>query len=243
MCLTEKISLIYTLRAIYKTVASNVMKIRKYIYIILILFVSCNESNKKETESNKILQAESNLKIEHFELKKNSNQKLSEWVEYYQNMEPNFSLENFEFKSEDTLNIIQGNVFGNYDTNFDSIYSDFLVYRNDKKKYIDFDSYNWTLDETNELIFSPDQEINVVDIKNKTVERLAFRGPSQWVENAFWQNDSMIVLLENNYEKQPNITKIDLKKKSVTSFIYRDTLKFDSEYTKIRFEKLGLSYE
>jgi len=219
------------------------MKHRNYIYIILILFVSCKESNKKETKTTEIQQTESNLEIKRFDLDKNSNLKLSKWVEYYQSLEPNFSLENFEFKSKDTFNIIQGNVFGNYDINFDSIYSNFLIYRNDKKKYIDIDSYNWSLDENNELIFSPDQEINVVDINNKTVERIAFRGPSQWVENAFWQNDSLIILLENDNEKQPEITELNLESRIVRSFKYRDTLNFVSKYSKLRFKEKGLKYE
>lgn len=219
------------------------MKNRNYIYIILILFVSCNDSNKKETENSEIQQTESNVYKERLDLEKNSNLQLSKWVDYYQSLEPNFSLENFVFKSKDSLNIIQGNVFGNYDTNFDPIYSDFLIYRNDKEKYIDFDSYNWSLDENKELIFSPDQEINIVDIKNKTVERIAFRGPSQWVENAFWENDSTIVLLENNYEKQPEITKLNLKSKKVKSFKYIDTLNFESKYSELRFKEKGLKYE
>jgi len=99
------------------------------------------------------------------------------------------------------------------------------------------------MDENNEILFSPDQEINIVDIKNKAVNRLAFRGPSQWVENIFWQNDSTVVLLENSYEKQPVITKIDLIKKAITTFRYKDNLKFESEYTKRRFEQLGITYE
>jgi hypothetical protein len=180
---------------------------------------------------------------ERFDLEKNSNPTLSEWVNYYQNLEPNFSLNSFEFKSNDTLVIGQGNVFGNFDKNFDKIYSDFLVYRDDRKQYVDFDSYNWMLNENNLLDFSPDQEINLVDIKNKTVNRIAFRGPSQWVENVFWQNDSTIVLLENNYEKQPNILKFNLKNKTIKTFIYRDTLNFESEYSKLRFKQKGLSYE
>jgi hypothetical protein len=219
------------------------MKNRKYIYIILILIVSCNDSNKKETENTVEQQTELNVNKVSLDLEKNSNLKLSEWIDYYQSLEPNFSLENFEFKSKDSLNIIQGNVFGNYDTNFDPIYSDFLIYRNDKEKYIDFDSYNWSIDENKEILFSPDQEINVVDIKNKTVDRIAFRGPSQWVENAYWESDSMIVLLENNYEKQPIITELNLKSKTVKSFKYRDTLNFDSEYSKLRFKEKGLKYE
>lgn len=157
------------------------MKTRIYIYTILILFVSCNNSNKKESENTEIVQFESNVNRQYFNLEQKSDLTFSEWVDYYQSLEPNFSLDNFEFKSKDTLIVIEGNVIGN----FDSIYTDFLIYRNHKDKYVDFDSYSWSTDEKNELLFSPDQEINVVDIKNKTVERMAFRGPSQWAENIF----------------------------------------------------------
>ncbi|MCC1484787.1 hypothetical protein [Winogradskyella immobilis] len=183
------------------------------------------------------------LNKQYFDLTKESNATLNDWVNYYQNSEPNFSLNKFEFKSNDTLQIIQGNIFGIFDSNFDQIYSDFLIYKNDKEKYIDFDSYSWVLNEKKEILFSPDQEINVVDIKNKTINRIAFRGPSQWVENIFWQNDSTVVLLENNHEKQPTITKINLAKKTIRTFIYQNHLTFVSEHSKWRFDKLGLKYK
>jgi hypothetical protein len=224
-------------------VASNVMKNRFYIYTIVILFVSCSDSNKKKTESTEKPNTELNVNEEHLDLEKDSNITLSEWVNFYENSEPDFSLNKFEFQSKNKLNVIQGNVFGNFDSNFDQIYSDFLIFREDKAKYVDFDSYGWSLNENKEILFSPDQEINLVDIKKKTVDRIAFRGPSQWTENIFWQNDSIIVLLENTYEKQPIITKIDINKMSIKTFIYSDTLNFESDYTKSRFKKLGLQYE
>jgi hypothetical protein len=228
---------------ITETVASNVMKNRFYIYTIVILFVSCSDSNKKKTESTEKPNTELNVNEEHLDLEKDSNITLSEWVNFYENSEPDFSLNKFEFQSKNKLNVIQGNVFGNFDSNFDQIYSDFLIFREDKAKYVDFDSYGWSLNENKEILFSPDQEINLVDIKKKTVVRIAFRGPSQWTENIFWQNDSIIVLLENTYEKQPIITKIDINKMSIKTFIYSDTLNFESDYTKSRFKKLGLQYE
>ncbi len=219
------------------------MKHLIYIFTFLILFISCSESKKNEIEKTETKIAKSELNNQYLNLAKESNKTLNDWVDYYQNSEPDFSLNEFEFTTKDTLQLIQGNVFAIFDANFDKIYSDFLIYRNDKEIYLDFDSYSWVMDENNEILFSPDQEINIVDIKNKAVNRLAFRGPSQWVENIFWQNDSTVVLLENSYEKQPVITKIDLIKKAITTFRYKDNLKFESEYTKRRFEQLGITYE
>lgn len=170
-------------------------------------------------------------------MEKNNHLTLSKWVDYYQNLEPKFSLDGFEFKSRETSDIIQGTVPSNYDKNFDSVYCNFLIYRDDRKQYIDFDSYSWSL-ESGEILWSPDQEINLVDVKNKTVQRIAFRGPSQWVENVFWQDNTTVILLENNYKKQPAILKLDLKNKSIVTFMYKDTLSFDSTYTIWRFEQL-----
>lgn len=209
----------------------------------MILLVSCTYSNKKKTEVTEKISNKLNVDKEHLKLEKNSNITLSEWINFYVKSEPNFSLDKFEFRSKNKLDVIKGNVFGNFDSNFDQIYSDFLIFRADKAKYVDFDSYSWSLSENNELLFSPDQEINLIDIEKKTVDRIAFRGPSKWTENIFWQNDSIVVLLENTYEKQPVITTIDINSMSIKTFIYSDTLNFESDYTKLRLEKLGLQYE
>ncbi|AUC78690.1 hypothetical protein CW736_04465 [Nonlabens sp. MB-3u-79] len=90
-----------------------------------------------------------------------------------------------------SLKVISGNVCGS----FDSIYSKFLVYQNNKEKYVDLDCYHWIANQKGNLKFWPDLKINLVDLKNKSVHRWAFRSPSQWVENIFWQNDSLMVLL------------------------------------------------
>jgi hypothetical protein len=205
--------------------------------------MSCSQSKKEEVARTNIETVQVDIKDGTLDLTKQSDTTLNDWVSYYQKKEPNFSLNKFEFKSIDTLNIIPGNVVAIFDSSFEKIYSNFLIYQNSREKYIDFDSYSWVLDKNGDLLFSPDQEINLVDINKKTVHRIAFRGPSQWVENIFWNNDSTVVLLENNYDKQPVITKIDLTKKSIKTFIYLDQLDFESEYSKRRFMKFGINPE
>jgi hypothetical protein len=219
------------------------MKNLNYILIILILFVSCSETKKKEQQNQTPETSELKAKPQKLNIIENSNNTINGWVNYYREIEPSFSLNDFNLQSTDSLTMIQGNIFGNFDQNFDSIYSKFLVYSPDRKQYVDFDSYHWSLDENNEPSFSPDQEIDLINIKNKTVNRIAFRGPSYWVENVFWENDSTIVLLENNYEKQPIVTELNLKSKTVKTFKYRDTLNLESKYSEFRFKEKGLKYE
>lgn len=208
----------------------------------LIYLNSCNDSkNKNLNESNTNTQLESEQ--EKLKLDINSDSILTKWVEYYKEKKPSFSLSNFYLITTDSLILIQGTVFGSFDNNFDKVYHNFLIYRLDKKQYLDLDSYNWTIDENGQPSFSPDQEINLIDIENKTVNRIAFRGPSQWVEDAFWKNDSTIVLLENNYEKQPIFTELNLKNKLVRIYKYNETLNLESDYTMLRFKQKGITNE
>lgn len=217
------------------------MKTFIYIVVILFLYTSCADSQKKNLKSDSIKSYRSTQIEVPLNLEKDTAVVLKEWVNYCKNLDPSFSLQSFEFTERDTLKVIPGNVYASFDSDFDSIYSKFLVYLNNKEKYIDFDSYNWTANQNGNLIFSPDQEVNLVDLNNKSVQRLAFRGPSQRVENIFWKNDSLIVLLENNYKRQPVITKIHLRKKSIATFTYQQPLSFDSDYSQLRFKKKGYS--
>lgn len=220
------------------------MKKPIYIILVLIFFYSCNDSrNNKEISEKSFNSNELESEQNKLNLDINSDSILKKWVEHYRESNPSFSLTKFNFEMKNSLNVIEGTVFGNFDKEFDKIYKDFLIYNSDSSKYIDFDSYSWTIDENGEPSFSPDQEVNLVDIKNKTVNRIAFRGPSQWVEDAYWNNNWTIILLENNYEKQPIITIIDLKNGLIRDFKYNETLGFESDYTIKRFKEKGITYK
>lgn len=215
------------------------MKNQIYILIVFIFFYSCNNSENKNNQfeiNSEISQL--NLEQENLNLGIDSDSIFNKWFEYYGKNEPSFSITNFNITKTDSLRIINGNVLGIFDKEFDKIYNKFLIYNSDKSQYLDFDSYSWTIDENGEPSFSPDQEINLVDIKNKTVNRIGFRAPSQWVEDAFWKNDSTIILLENSYEKQPLITEMNLKNRIVRSFKHNDTIDFETNYTNERFKQI-----
>ncbi len=102
------------------------------------------------------------------------------------------------------------------------------------------DSYNWFVDDNNIAGFEIDQEINWVNIEEKKIYRIVFRGSSEWVEDVFWKNDSVVFLLENNYYKCPKITSINLSSGEGQQFVYNDTLAFTSTYTKERLAKKGI---
>jgi len=206
------------------------------ILLVLLTLISCLERKEKKTIDANTDNVE--LRQLHFDLKTNENFK--DWFDYYKSENSTFSLSDFKFERTDTLNFIKGNVLGQFDKNFDKIYTDFLVFSEDKNKYIDFDSYYWTLDDEKKLLFDIDQEINLVDIKKQTVTRIGFRSSTSWVENTFWENDSTIILLENNTENRPRITKIELKNSISETFKYKDSMRFKPKYYDLRLKKKGL---
>jgi hypothetical protein len=225
-----------------KIIKKNVKNIL-CLFSVLIGLISCSDSKEKKGEeqtSKSVILSTDSLRID---LEENSNIILKEWFEYYITKDSGFSLKNFRLERIDTLSFIQGNVFGNFDENFDEVYSDFIVFNRTNDKYIDFDSYQWEVDKNKIVLFSPDQEINLIDINTKTVTRIGFRGPLQWVEDAFWENDSIIVLVENSADNSPIISKIHLKNKVEKTFRYNDSLEFKSKYPQTRFKKKGLKYD
>lgn len=210
---------------------------KNLIYLIVLFTInsSCTCTKKNNSAISQI-----NSESRKLDLEENSNSTLNTWVSYYRKLKPDFSLSNFELDSEEYSLPNKGTIYGIFDKNFDPIYTDFLIYNSNKNQYLDFDSFNWSLDESGNPSFSVDQEINLVNIKEQTISRIAYYGPSQWVEDAFWKNDSIIFLLENSPEKQLRITKINLNSNLFITFKYIDTLTFNSNYTKIRFNTKGI---
>ena len=212
------------------------MKKVTFILSVLVILISCSvKKDKKIKDLNT-----DNVDFKQWDLNLETNENLKDWFDYYKSLDSTFNLSEFKFMKTDTLNFIKGNVLGVFDKNFDKIYTDFLVFSENKNKYIDFDSYYWTLDDEKKLLFDIDQEINLVDIKKQTVTRIGFRSSTSWVENAFWENDSTIILLENNTENCPRITKVGLKNSQSETFKYKDGMSFKTKYKDFRLKKKGL---
>ena len=212
--------------------------IRQILIINLLLLVSCNGSQNKKTWNNtESTSAEPNNNKQALDI---SNPVFSNWINYYKANEPGFSISKFTFERTDQLEFINGSIYGIYDKEFDSIYASFLIHSPDKKHYLDMDSYQWVLDDKKKAAFEVDQEINLVDLEKREIKRIAFYGSSAWVEDAFWQNDSMIYLLGNSYNASPFIRIININSKISENYSYADSLSFSTAYAKLRLKNKGI---
>lgn len=170
-----------------------------------------------------------------------SNATFKNWFTHYQSTDKSLSMGNFNLEQTQKLEMQPGNVKGNYEPEFDKTYEPFLIYNPSKTFYLDIDSYNWSKDGEGFAQFEADQEVNLVDVKKKTVNRVAFFGPSYWVDDAFWVSDSIFILLQNSDENVPEISTYNLKDNSV--FLFRNDApiqKSDSSYIKMRLAKKGV---
>ncbi|GEM_PF-5577843 len=189
------------------------MKILIYVTIIIYIFYSCSgkaKTNKKPL----IVQEMSPINIKNDSI--NSNQDTfikidndlqliqnlnSLWIRYYTSKIKNFSYSQFtlmEEKKESKL--ITGNIFGDYEKEFNQNHSQFLINSKDNSQYIDLDSYQMNIEKNHkgELICSGveiDQEVNWINRKTKEIKRLTFVGSTTLVEDAIWLNKDVIALL------------------------------------------------
>lgn len=210
-----------------------IYKMKKIIFLLtLFSFLIFCSDEKKNVPQNQSETRKDSVKIQKFQ--SDDNETLKNWLDYYKKIDPKFGLEKFDFVSENAFDKTAGNIYGIYDKEFDKLYSDFLIYSPNREKYIDFDSYHWSLDDEGEPGFEVDQEINLVEIPNKKIEKIDFYGSQNWVEDAYWKDDHTIVLLGNSYEQRPTITEMNFVSMKSQSFKYQDYLKKVSEHSKER---------
>ena len=209
------------------------MKKSNIIYLISVffLFQSCNLKKEKEPQEEQIT-TQTDKPTEH--VNQYSQEVFNSWLDYYKNEINNFDSSKFEKEKPFKIVRAKSDLTPVWDEKFDSIYKDFLIYNPDSTKYIDFDSYKWKLNNKKDLQIGPDQEIVLVNIPEKKVERLLFYGPSYWVENAYFKNDSIIVLMENSSEGKPGYQEINLNTNTSQYYIYPEKVKNPEKYLKNR---------
>ena len=171
-----------------------------------------------------------------------SNPTFQKWLNFYRSSDDSMSMGNFNLEESKKLEMQPGNVAGIFDSAFDKTYEPFLIYNPSKTFYLDIDSYHWTLEKEGMPLFEADQEINLVNLKEKTVNRVAFFGPSYWVDDAFWVSDSIFILLENNFDNQPDIQVFNLKENIISQYGYSDSTRrpIEPAYILERLESRGI---
>ena len=201
--------------------------------IIVILIWGCDTKSDSKIEDVTLPETEMD-KLEDTPKRAYTLEKHNQWVDYYTQNNSSFSMDNFNI--DETFKIVRNetNITPIWSEEFQPVYKQFLAFNADSTQYIDIDSYKWGFDEQGELMIGPDQEIVLVNIPDKKVERILFYGPSFWVEEAYFKNDSIVVLLENSTDKIPAYQEINLNQNTSDYYIYNEPLEFESEYLKNR---------
>lgn len=213
---------------------------KKLVFFITILLFSC--SDKQEKESTSVLSENKQTQVVENKSEP-ENIELDLWLNHYRKTNPDFSAEKFTISNTSPITYYPSNVKVMNEEGFNEIYKPFFVFNESKNQYLDFDSYQWNIAADGRASFEADQEVALVDYKNKKAQRIAFFGPSYSIEEAYWKGDSVVVLLGNSYEKVPFMMKYNFKKKTVENLQYPDTLKFDIPYSKVRLSKFGIKTE
>ena len=212
-----------------------VNKLMKSFIVIIIIFciTACSTSSNKDAEA---ARGEINKA---FELN-------PAWVQYYSKLLPGFSAEKFIPAFEITKKgLNSANILGDFDKNYDTLFSRFIIESPDKSQYIDLDSYRMAdiKKEKGKLTcigFEPDQEVDWVNRNTHKIYRLELNGPDELIEDAKWVDDSNIFLY-GFAEGQALIWSVNLKTFQYKYFDMRDTLTAKSEYTtKIRLKNVVL---
>lgn len=197
------------------------------------LIISCGDS--KNTHENK--HHGNNGKDSAKAKIKNMDPVLRSWLNYYLPENPAFDAENFYATDSSTTTYQQSSVIILNEKGFNEMYKPFLVFNKSGTQYLDIDSYHWKLAPDGDISFEADQEVVLVNIKNKTAHQIAFFGPSFRIEDAYWPNDSTAVLLGNTYEKVPFQMIFNFNENRMRYFQYPDTLKFKTPYYENRIRQ------
>lgn len=219
------------------------MNIKYSIYFLLTLsLINCNDKKDSAIDAESLSETDSIVYETSPSIRSLEEiPTMNNWLNFYKIHNPEFSLGNFELQKTEKLETMTGSVSGKFDPEFDSTYEPFLIYNPSKTFYIDLDSYHWTLDGEGNPMFEADQEVNLVNLNDQSVSRIAFYGPSYWAEDAFWLTDSVFVILVNNDENLPGFQLFNLEESSVTSYGSSQPLNQEiQDYRKERFIKKGI---
>lgn len=214
----------------------NFLKLQGFAVLLIFVITSCD---RKEENPSEIVMEEVGTDSVEIPAKRTYTMEIQDqWEDYYESKIAGFSKDNFKKDESFRIERAKGTVTPVWNDKFNPVYKDFFAWNADSTQYVDFDSYKWGFDDKGELVINPDQEIVLVNIPEKKVERLLFYGPSFWVEDAYFKNDSVVVLLENSTDRVPAFQEINLNQNYSQYYIYNKPLNFDSEYYKNRIEQI-----
>ena len=212
-------------------------RMKVYLFLLLFLLFSCEQKVKDET-----VQKVNKPSVETSTSVAEKNRLESQpWFQYYQAQNPELKIDFFSLEETSPISYEKTNVKILNQKGFNEIYKPFLIFNESKDKYLDLDSYHWFLGADGSASFEADQQVVLVDLKNKNAKQIAFFGPSFWIEDAYWKGDSIAVLLGNTYEKVPFFMEYNFENNTKKYYKYSDTLKFETSYSKVRLKNKGIN--
>lgn len=154
----------------------------------------------------------------------------NQWKMYYSDRDVDMTSGNFEL--ENTVDVVPETATSTamWESGFDQVYIPFLAFNADSSKYVDIHSYKWKRTADGEIAINPDQEVMLVDRKTQSKKRLFFNGPSFWVEDAYFKNDSIVILMENSDERIPAYQELNINTMKSDYYILKEQVTFDSDY-------------
>lgn len=208
-------------------------------YLVLFFFglviISCRNEKNNQEEPNSYSESEY---LQPEELEQLDDTVLHRWSQFYQQEDTAFRLSAFVPGDSVTVSPMKGTIKTVNDPGFDPLYSEFLIYSPDNRRYIDFDSYLWHLNANGDPDFEVDQEINLVDVQTDSVTRIGFLGPSYRIEDVIWLDESRVLLLGNQEGNQPYLQQLDLTTFEGIVFRYPTKIHSENEYHLQRIQSL-----
>jgi hypothetical protein len=157
----------------------------------------------------------------------------SDWKKKYQEKEPSFSMDSFNYRSEYSNNFIY--TLAKLTKDYYKKYGRFFVYNSDSSKFIDLFSYYLIIkvDKNGRLHrggTEADQEVAVIDARSQKRYRVFFCGTPCFVAKAVWLGNEEIALIGLTTEEDddgfiPTIWLINLKKATTIEYSYTNPIR------------------
>ncbi|SEW51682.1 hypothetical protein [Chitinophaga arvensicola] len=174
------------------------------------------------------------------------NKYLKDWASKF----PHFQLSDFRYAQTDKMESYQDANDLQPDKHFEDLYGKLISYTADKKKYLDFYSYQISLERVTvkgKKVIQAGVDVHQVlllgDYRKKTLSRIMQVGPDQFLEEAVWLSDSTFLLVGTN-SMQPSYTPFmyvgDLKKQQYHLYLPKNkSLQRPGVYKSLRWQLLG----
>ncbi len=218
---------------------SSVVKIRLALGFCSLLFLStsCGNSDKKHsttagdsTYETATPRAKASMGTDIQQVFKSPG--LSHWQTRMKKAYPHFSARHFQQAKKNPLSRSGTQPFSEEKW---QVFQPYFIPGPAKKKAIDLYSYGHLPGDSGGQLEpgSPDNEVNLVDLTEKTKTRLLYAGPGTDFQHAEWLNDSIIIVTgesdanEEN-EMKPVVWTINIQSGVVAEYFYQDTAATDS---------------